>query len=88
MNRYTVNGYTRVSKARARKIWNAGGVVYACACNIRPGGPWYCEAILRKSDNAHPSFDADANAVTWYNCLNSETGRYLAYYVREGAGPQ
>ena len=82
MNRYTVNGYTRVSKARARKLWGLGETVYACPCKLRPGESWYCEAILKKADHAYPTFDADVNAAAYYLTLCAETGRYLAFYVR------
>lgn len=87
MNRYTGNGYTRISRAQARKLWDAGTTVFACPCNLRPGVPWYCEAILKKSDKVYPTFNADANAAAYFLPATAETGHYLAYYVAEGVLP-
>ena len=87
MNYYTVNGFERVSKARARKLWGQGVTVYACPCKLRPGGPWYCEVILTKADRVCPTFDADVNAAAYCLTLCTETGRYLAFYVRQEATP-
>lgn len=86
MNRYTVNGFTRISKSQARKLWAARVPVYACPCKLRPGRPWHPEA-QRIIDRGHGfTFDRVASAVEYYGCT-PETGRYLAYYVAEGVLP-
>lgn len=28
-------------------------------------------------------FESAVNSCTYYNCINGETGRYLAYYAKE-----
>lgn len=83
MNHYTVNGFERVSKARARRLFSADVTpIFACPCNLRPGGMWRPEVMLPTDTGA--SFDQLVNAATYYKCT-PETGRYLAFYVAEGA---
>lgn len=83
MNSYTINGYTRISKARAHKIWAADRApVYACPCKLRPGAPWYPEGKLTLDTIV--TFDALTRAAETALCINSTTGKYLAYYVEEG----
>lgn len=85
MNRYTINGLERVTKARARHLFAANITpIFACPCKLRPGGPWSPEIML-PTDTGR-TFDQLANAATFYNCT-PETGRYLAYYVAEGVLP-
>ena len=82
MNEYTINGYTRISKAKAKKIWSEKNIpVYACPCNMRPGEPEYPEIWLPTDTNA--TFAQLTNAATKYKCHNHETGLYLAYYVAD-----
>lgn len=82
MNKYTIDGYTRISKARARKMFNNGETVYFCARNLRPGKPWYPESAINK-ERAFNTFENVVNAFEFYNCVNSETGKYTAFYTRE-----
>ena len=83
MRQYSIGGYARISKAAARRAFNAGEVVYFCACNMRPGAPWNPEIAADNSDGS--SFAAAVGRVEYYNCTCAETGRYLAYYRAEGA---
>lgn len=92
MNRVNTNGYLRVSKGRAKRIYSDGGVVYLCACKLRPGGPWGPEVAISKADGDFESarfvaddeeFERVINAFTYYNCRES-TGRYPAYYIKTG----
>lgn len=86
MNHYTVNGFERVSKTRARKLFSADVTpIFACPCNLRPGGMWRPEVVFPTDSGA--SFDQLVNAATYYNCIDSKTGRYLSYYVAEGVLP-
>lgn len=80
MNKYTIDGYTRISKARARKDFDAGKPVYFCPVNLRPGKPYYPEiGFFDTGEN----FDKSVLAFEFYNCINSETGKYTAFYTRE-----
>ena len=85
MNHYTVNGFVRVSKARARKLWGQGVTVYACPCKLRPGAPWHVETAVHPVPRAN--LDTLIIPLLWYSCCNAETGRYLAFYVRQEATP-
>lgn len=79
MNKYSVNGFTRISKAAARKLYNAGQIVYFCACNMRPGCDWHPEIAVQQTGEP---FENRVNNFQWYNCINSETGKYTAFYIR------
>ena len=83
MKHYTIDGYTRVSKARARKMYNDGETVYFCACNLRPGKPYFPEIAVNKEYDFQ-MFENRINAFEFYNCTCNETGRYAAFYIKEG----
>lgn len=89
MNKYTFEmggkTYCRISKATARKMYERGGGFLACPCKLRPGWPWHPEVYICR-EMAFPyagTFDKTIAYVTGMNCINSETGRYLAYYAEE-----
>ena len=85
MNRYTVNGLERISKAQARKLWtNDVTPVYACPCKLRPGAPWYPETQL-PTDTGR-TWERLTAAAEYYKC-GPDTGRRLNYYVAEGVLP-
>ena len=91
MNKYTFenDGYTfiRIPKNKARAAYNNGLTVIFCPCNLRPGAPWYPESEIKGreywppyADN-NPLFSDVVNRFEYYNCINSETGRYAAFYI-------
>ena len=99
MNKYTFdhNGvnYVRVSKATARKAYAAGKTVYLQSCNLRLFS-WFVSpaALNRKSAESDPIdgvnentvvkyFDKFVNSFEYYNCINSETGKYAAFYMED-----
>lgn len=73
---------TRIDKRKARKMWKKGEEGFLIvACNLRPEyGMRY-----RKGWNNQfgGDFDKMVNNFTYYNCVNSETGRYPAFYVED-----
>ncbi len=83
MNNYTFsdNGFNfkRVNKAKARAAYNNGLRVVFCPCNLRPGYPYYPEAIVNGKSNA--TFETALNAFEFYNIRGRETGRYTAFYI-------
>lgn len=81
MNQYTADGYSRISKARARRLYDAGAPVYMCPVKLRPGAPWHPETQALKT-RAQAPFDSLVNAAVYYTC-GSATGPYLAYYTKE-----
>lgn len=93
MNKYTFKmggkTYYRISKAAARKIYERGEGFLACPCNLRPGAPWHPEVYICR-EMAFPyasTFDKTIAYVAGMNCLNNETGHYLAYYVAQDMLP-
>lgn len=80
---YTDGGktYTRVSKARARAVYNAGLELVLCPVNLRPGAPWHPEIAVSKERSESESFERVLNAFEFYNVRDTETGRYTAFYI-------
>lgn len=83
MTRFVIAGLVRVTKQAARRIYNAGGIIFLCPVNLRPGAPWNPECAAQISEEGR-TFDSVVNAFSAYNCTTSEAGRYPAFYVREG----
>lgn len=94
MNKYTFthNGYTfkRIDKKTARTAYKNGLTVVIIPCNLRPFTPWHNEYNLNR--RSREQFTADEigvindfnnyiNSFEYYNCINSETGRYTAFYI-------
>lgn len=80
MTHYTIDGYTRISKTRARRLYDSGAPVYICPVKLRPGEPWHPETQILKH-RAQATFEELTNAATFYTC-GAAAGSYLAYYVR------
>lgn len=89
MNNYTYNAkngaicFERINKAKARREFERGAVIALSACNIRPDGVIRAAEIykpIEASDPDRKNFDKRVNVFEWYNCANSETGRYAAFY--------
>ena len=94
MNNYILtadNGkqYKRIDKRQAKKIYNENKPVFVCACNLRPFTMYHFECELLKSRlsdlllNGIPEndFKRVINHFEYYNCINSETGYYSAFYT-------
>ena len=92
MNKYTFGNLTRISKAKARKLWGKADISL-CPSNLRPGFPWrpnidvFAADISKAlaSEYAHESeaasFDDYVQNFEWYNCTGNETGKYTAFYL-------
>jgi len=97
MNAYSFNHagktYNRVSKAAAKKAYLKGLDIVIAACNIRPfnyAGVGYTqlsrknrEQFIIDETGAANDFTSYINSFEYYNCNNSETGKYAAFYVQE-----
>lgn len=93
MNKYTftINNkdYTRITKKAAKKAYINNKTIVMCPCNLRPGGPWYPETTVNYQDRdetetgtpAPEYFDKLTLYFEVYNCVNTETGKYTAYYI-------
>lgn len=85
MIQITTAHYKRISKAAARRRYDAGEPVYFCPVNLNPESPW---GLLYGPISTSEPFEKHVNAFEWYNCTSNETGRYTAFYVRrEGVQP-
>lgn len=87
MRKYTFqkNGFTfeRIDKAKARRAYNNGLTVLFCPCNLRPGSFWGLDMDMNKVNQncAGVDFEKLVNAFEYYNCTNTETGKYTAFYI-------
>lgn len=84
MNRISVGGFTRITKKAAARAFDSGKTVYLCPVNLNPCTPWGAAVSIEKEPSVSEDFTVKTNAFEHYNCMNSETGRYAAFYVREG----
>lgn len=82
MYKTVVGAYKRINKTQARRLYKTGQhrFITLCPVHLRPTGPWGVGVTLDQMDNSQ-DFDSLVNAFEAYNCINSETGRYAAYYV-------
>ena len=83
MKQITTAHYTRISKAAARRLYEAGGDLYFCPVNLNPENPW---GLLYWPGNRETSFENHVNLFEVYNCTSSETGRYTAFYIPRDKG--
>jgi len=94
MNKYTFNynGFTfqRVNKNYARRAYKNGLTVIICPCNLRPFTMWHPEQDINLKSREPfiideigivNDFNNLVNSFEYYNCPNSETGKYAAYYI-------
>ena len=79
---FSHNGYTfkRVTKAVAKKAYNDGLDVVFCPSNLRPFGFWHTEVIINKN-HSERDFNMTCIYFSAYNCINTETGKYIAFYI-------
>ena len=103
MKARNIDGFTRITKATARKLYNSGRRIYLLPVNIRFDlyGYWYRPYMARIDEHnaigtndgfntivPYEEFDKMVNCYEYYNC-NSETGKYSAFYVYDrGEGKQ
>lgn len=89
---YSENGFNfeRIDKKTAKRAYLNGLTVILCPVNLRPGKPYSPETpINRKSREqfiideigAANDFNNYVASFEYYNCTNSETGHYTAFYI-------
>lgn len=73
----------RIDKRKARALFDTGATVYLVPSNFAPFGAWI-QPLPIKKDNPYTwqpaDFDTVTNEFKYYNCINSETGFFPAYY--------
>lgn len=87
MNKYEFSHdgktYKRINKTTAKCLYAAGETLYIQSCNLLPFSYWTHPAVINKErlENDLTTFDKFVNAFEYYNCINSETGKYAAFYI-------
>jgi hypothetical protein len=81
MRNITANGYKRITKRTAERLYNAGQPVLFCPVKLIPGGPWGIGCVVIKEEGR--TFEQEVNAFEYYNCCYSDTGYYTAFYIKE-----
>lgn len=72
--------FTKITKPKARAVYNAGGNVYLMASKLRVGNAWVQPVCINK--NSGEEFESQINAFSYYNC-NAETGKAVNYYLAD-----
>lgn len=84
MNQIEIGGFRRISRTKARNLYNAGNMVYLCASNVSPVSIWQPAAGIRKpvgDDSADTTFESRVDAFAFYNC-SKETGNCAFFYEK------
>nr|DAO52123.1 MAG TPA: hypothetical protein [Caudoviricetes sp.] len=76
--------WTRISKRRARALYDAGYTITVAPVNMRLNNVWctYIRIGRKLKFSLDDSFDSLVNDYEYYNCNSNEVGHYPAYYVR------
>ena len=88
----TKKHYKRITKANARRAFIAGKDIIVCPSNLRPFGFWNPQIewnINRESfqnelpfyESPEKLFNYTVNQFEFYNCINTETGKYTNFYI-------
>jgi len=81
MRNITANGYKRITKKTAERLYELGQPVLFCPVKLIPGGSWGNGCTITKKEGT--TFTQALNAFEYYNCINNETGYYAAFYIKE-----
>ena len=86
MNKRTIDlgkdgKWERVNKTQARNAAKRGETVLMHPCNL---SPYYGLGVFRTyyTYGTSENFDEWVETWGWFNCTNSETGYYPAYYLQ------
>lgn len=74
----------RTSKQAARNAYNAGEEVLICAVNLNPFSVWRPGCIV--ANDGGRTFDRYDFEYRYLNCVDTETGKYAAFYVKVKGG--
>lgn len=80
-----LNRYKRITKVQARKIYNCNKTIVLCPSNMRPFGQWHPEYVTDKSCNKWDTFENVVLNFEYYNCINTQTGKYTSFYIQVNA---
>lgn len=82
MRHIEMDGFTRINKTAARKLFESGAKIFLAPCNMPPVSMWGQAAECSK-DRCDCTFESLVNSFEYYNCNYSETGRYTAFYIKQ-----
>lgn len=76
--------WTRVSKRRARALYDAGHTITVSPVNMSLNHVWctYIRIGRKLKFSLGDSFDSLVNDYEYYNCNGNDVGRYPAFYAR------
>ena len=84
--------YRRITKQAARSAYLLGKDVYIIACNLVPFTMWHSETCINRKHReqfvldeigVNNDFTALVNSFEYYNCRDTYTGKYAAFYIAE-----
>lgn len=94
MRKYTFinKGFTfeRITKKQALQAYKNGLTVLLCPVNMHPFSPWGAAYNLNRKSREQfvideigleKDFYSYINSFEYYNCPNTETGKYTAFYI-------
>lgn len=81
MKQYS-NQFTRINKTKARNLFIQGVNIYIVPCKVVPDYNNFWIQPYRINYGTSDSFDKAINRFEYYNCGDSQTGLYAAYYIR------
>ena len=76
--------FRRISKWKAKRLFDDGQTIYFCPCKMRPGYPWNCAAMIsprehfEKADRYNPATNGGRQSDLWKGAY-LETAWALAY---------
>lgn len=90
MNQIEIKGWIRISKSKARRLYDEGQTIRLCPIKVNPCNEYYPMSFdMNKADkfDVEPlewelKFDSRVNHFEYYNCQYAELGKYSAFYVR------
>lgn len=91
MNKVEINGWIRITKAKARKLYDAGKTIRLCPVKAHPCNEYYPMSFdISLNDKWdveslewEKKFDSRVNGFEFYNCQYNELGKYTAFYIRK-----
>ena len=82
MKNMRVNGFRRIDKRKAKRLYLDGVVIYIMANKMRIDNQWTQPCALEYNKSVGDQFQTMCDNYKFYNCT-SETGRDIWYYVKE-----
>lgn len=92
MKAMETENYSRITKSKARKVYEGGGSIYLLPCRMHPENHFQAPVLIRRrkydAETGQPApateytFEKVVNAFEYYNC-DSGRGYYAAFYRKK-----